>query len=38
MANGHLTGIVSIGDVVKHHLDEIQSEADGLREYISAPW
>jgi len=37
-ASGHLTGIVSIGDVVKHHLDEIQSEADGLREYISAPW
>ncbi len=35
---GQLTGIVSIGDVVKHHLDEIQQEADGLRQYISASW
>ncbi|MFZ1429853.1 MAG: CBS domain-containing protein [Geminicoccaceae bacterium] len=33
-----LVGIVSIGDVVKHHLDEIQQEAVSLREYISAPW
>ena len=30
-----LVGIVSIGDVVKHHLDEIQREAADLREYIS---
>ena len=33
-----LVGIVSIGDVVKHHLDEIQQEAVSLREYISTPW
>lgn len=33
-----LVGIVSIGDVVKHHLDEIQQEAVSLREYINAPW
>ena len=33
--DGRLCGIVSIGDVVKHHLDEIQREATELREYIS---
>jgi CBS domain-containing protein len=32
--DGRLGGIVSIGDVVKHRLDEIQREADELREYI----
>jgi signal-transduction protein with cAMP-binding, CBS, and nucleotidyltransferase domain len=30
-----LTGIISIGDVVKHRIDEIQLEADAMREYIS---
>ena len=34
-ADGRLGGIVSIGDVVKHHLDEIQGEADAMREYIA---
>ena len=33
--DGRLCGIVSIGDVVKHQLDEIQREADAMREYIS---
>ena len=33
--NGQLCGIVSIGDVVKHQLDEIQREADAMRDYIS---
>jgi CBS domain-containing protein len=33
--HGRLCGIVSIGDVVKHRLDEIQREADAMREYIS---
>jgi CBS domain-containing protein len=33
---GDLAGIVSIGDIVKHRLDEIQLEADSLREYIGA--
>lgn len=33
--DGRLCGIVSIGDVVKHQLDEIQHEADAMREYIS---
>ena len=33
--SGRLEGIVSIGDVVKHRLDEIQEEADALRDYIT---
>jgi CBS domain-containing protein len=33
--NGRLCGIVSIADVVKHRLDEIQREADAMRDYIS---
>jgi CBS domain-containing protein len=32
---GRLSGLVSIGDVVKHRLDEIQLEAESMREYIS---
>ena len=34
-ADGRLGGIISIGDVVKHHLDEIRGEADAMREYIA---
>ena len=34
-ADGRLVGIVSIGDVVKHRLDEIQGEADAMRDYIA---
>ena len=30
-----LCGIVSIGDVVKNRLDEIEAEADALREYVT---
>lgn len=33
--DGLLCGIISIGDVVKHRIDEIQFEADSMREYIS---
>ena len=33
--DGRLCGLVSIGDVVKHQLDEIQREAATMREYIS---
>ena len=29
-----LTGIVSIGDVVKHRIEELQSERDQLTAYI----
>jgi CBS domain-containing protein len=32
--NGRLTGIVSIGDVVKLRLAECELEADSMREYI----
>jgi CBS domain-containing protein len=31
-----LVGIVSIGDVVKHHVDELHHERDSLREYIAS--
>ena len=31
---GRLTGIVSIGDVVKHRLQEMESEQNALRDYI----
>ena len=31
-----LMGMVSIGDVVKHRLDETQQEADALRDYVLA--
>ena len=33
---GKLAGIISIGDVVKHRLAEIQHETEALREYITA--
>ena len=32
---GKLVGIISIGDVVKQRLAEVESEADQLREYIT---
>jgi CBS domain-containing protein len=32
---GRLAGIVSIGDVVKHRLHEIESEHQAMREYIA---
>jgi CBS domain-containing protein len=32
--NGRLAGIVSIGDVVKARLDELEHEQNALREYI----
>ena len=33
--NGRLCGMISIGDVVKQRLEEIQGEADALREYVT---
>lgn len=33
--DGRLAAIVSIGDIVKHRLSELQSERDQLRDYIS---
>ena len=35
-ADGKLVAIVSIGDIVKHRLSELQSERDQLRDYISS--
>jgi CBS domain-containing protein len=32
--DGRLAGIISIGDVVKHRLAEIERESSALREYI----
>jgi hypothetical protein len=30
-----LISIISIGDVVKHHLDELSSENQALKEYLT---
>lgn len=34
--DGRLDGMISIGDVVKHRLAELEQESATLREYISA--
>lgn len=36
MEDGDLVGIVSIGDVVKHHIAEVEMEASALRTYLLA--
>jgi len=36
MKNGRLDGLISIGDVVKFRLAEMEREQSALREYISA--
>jgi CBS domain-containing protein len=36
LLKGELVGVVSIGDVVKHRLDEMQLEANVLRDYATA--
>ena len=33
--DGHLVGIVSIGDVVKNRMEELQSERQQLQDYIT---
>jgi CBS domain-containing protein len=33
--NGKLAGIISIGDVVKRRIEEVEHEADQIREYIA---
>ena len=35
MADDALVGIISIGDIVKHHVAEVQMEASAMREYIT---
>ena len=32
---GRLIGIVSIGDIVKHRLAEIEAETQAMRDYIA---
>jgi signal-transduction protein with cAMP-binding, CBS, and nucleotidyltransferase domain len=34
--NGRLVGLISIGDVLKHRMGEIQMEANVLRDYAIA--
>ena len=34
--DGRLCGMISIGDMVKQRLDEIQGEADAMREYVTS--
>ena len=36
MRDGRLAGIISIGDLVKHKIDEVEAEANGLKAYIAA--
>ena len=33
--NGRVTGIVSIGDVVKHRVAAIEAESKAMRDYIA---
>ena len=33
--NGALSGLVSIGDIVKHRLAQIEGESQAMREYIA---
>jgi len=35
LEDGALVGIISIGDVVKNHVEEIETESQALREYIA---
>ena len=35
MHGGRLSGLVSIGDVVKHRIEAIEHERKGLRDYIA---
>ena len=34
MTGGQVIGVVSIGDVVKHRVDEIERESEAMRDYI----
>ena len=36
LAEGRLTGVISIGDVVKCQIAEVEHEAESLRSYIAA--
>jgi len=32
--HGELIGLISIGDVVKHRVGEVESESEAMRDYI----
>ena len=34
LRNGKLAGLVSIGDVVKQRVDEVERESEAMRDYI----
>jgi CBS domain-containing protein len=36
LRDGHLAGVVSIGDVVKHRVGELSQEAQVLHEYVTS--
>jgi CBS domain-containing protein len=36
LADGRLVGVVSIGDVVKHRLGELSTEAQALHDYVTS--
>ncbi|NGP18206.1 CBS domain-containing protein [Devosia aurantiaca] len=36
LEGGQLIGIISIGDVVKHKIEEVEHEAEAMREYIAS--
>ena len=36
MEDGKLAGIISIGDVVKNRINELENEANAMRDYITA--
>jgi len=36
--DGHLAGIVSIGDVVKSRMDELETEAESLHDYVTGSY
>jgi CBS domain-containing protein len=33
---GRVAGVISVGDIVKHRLDELETEAGVLRDYVAA--
>jgi CBS domain-containing protein len=38
VVNGSLAGLVSIGDVVKHHIATLESETKAIHDYIAHPY
>lgn len=38
VVDGRLVGLVSIGDVVKHHIATLESETKAMHDYISNPY